>query len=80
MTVNARITVSMYLCRRIQPSLLTPHFSPANCIFAAVNKTVELNMSLVYCVIQSSFHDPVIPFQTKRALSDSPTQLITCLR
>ena len=37
--------------------LLAPHHSQANCNQANVNKIVELNMSLVYCVVQSSFHD-----------------------
>ena len=37
--------------------LLAPRHSQANCIQANVNKIVELNMSFVYCVVQSSFHD-----------------------
>ena len=43
------ITVSMYLCRRIQTSLFAPYHSQANWIYkATANKIVELNMSLVY--------------------------------
>ena len=37
--------------------LLAPHHSQANCIQANVNKIVELNMCLLCCSIQSSFHD-----------------------
>ena len=50
-------TVSIYLCQWMQTSLLTPYHSQANCIYATANKIVELNMSLVYCVVQSSFYD-----------------------
>ena len=47
----------------MQTSLLTTYHSQANCIYATANKIVELNMSLVYCVVQSSFYDlqSVIP-------------------
>ena len=37
--------------------LRAPHHSQANCIQANLNKTVELNMSLLCCSIESSFHD-----------------------
>ena len=49
------ITVSMYLCRRIQTSLLALYHSQANCI--CKKKIVALNMSLFYCVVQSIFQD-----------------------
>ena len=41
-------------------SFLAPYYSLANCIQATANKIVDLNnyMSLVYCVVPSSFHDP----------------------
>ena len=52
----SRITVSVYLCRRIPPSPCSSPFT-ANCLQANVNKIVALNMSLVYCVVQFSFHD-----------------------
>ena len=51
--------------------LLAPYHSQANWILAYVNKIVELNMSLVYCVVQSSFHYwqwyPFVDTGTKRA-------------
>ena len=37
---------------------LASHHSQANCTYANVNEIVELNMSLIYFVVQSSFHDP----------------------
>ena len=35
--------------------LLAPHHSQANCVKPNPNRTVELNISLVYCVVQSNF-------------------------
>ena len=49
----SRITVSTYLCRRIQTSFLAPYHAQANCIQATANKIVEL---IVYRVVHSSFH------------------------
>ena len=65
LSVGSRITASMYLCRQIELSLLAPHHSQVNCIYATLNKIVELNMSLVllFCSIQFLHSwSAVIPF------------------
>ena len=52
---------SLYLWMWIQPSLFAPHHSLANnCTWATVSKIDELNVSIVYRVVQFSFyaHDP----------------------
>ena len=51
-------TVIQSVCRRIQPSILTPYHLRANCIQATGNKIIELNISPFYCVVQYSAHDP----------------------
>ena len=54
----SRITVSLYLCLRIQPSLLAP-WCWLIIIIVSNLSNCELNMSLLYCVVKSSFfvHD-----------------------
>jgi len=55
-------TVSCIMChccifaREYSLLSLLPHYSQANCIQATGNKIVDLNMSIVYCVVQFSFH------------------------
>ena len=50
------------LCLQIQPSLLAPHHSQANCIQATVNNIFELKWSLVITVL----FNLVSTFMTRR--------------
>ena len=68
----SRVTVSFYFCLRIQHSLFAPHHSQANCTSATVNKTVELNMSIVYWQWFL-----LLTQELNGSFSDSPTQLTT---
>ena len=61
--------------------LVAPHHWQANCVLVNVPKIVELNMSLVYYVVQSSFHDrhwyPFVDTRTKRASTIMKAVFIT---